>query len=78
MDVKQIKEAIDFEYDGHAVYAVVKVHGRIIARERIPRQYLKPDIDKETQAWAFTGIAKRLKAKIDKTEFRGMNGQTLN
>ncbi len=78
--MKSFKELIEFEVEGHKVWAIAKhpETGAVIARERIPRQYLAPDLDPEQQSWYFKGIAKRLKAKVLGKELTGANGQALN
>lgn len=78
MSHNKVEDFIEFEVEGHKVWAVVKVEGNILARERIPRQYLQPDLDPEQQKWYFTGIAKRLKAKMKDLPVTGANGEALN
>lgn len=77
-EIEAIKEAVDFEYDGHRVWAVIKRYGKIIARERIPREWLNPDMDKTKQEWYFTGIARRLRAKLKRIDLRTDDGKALN
>lgn len=75
---KKVEDFIEFEVDGHKVWAIIKIDGQVLARERLPRQYLQPDIDPELQKWAFTGLAKRLKAKMKGVPLEGANGKILS
>ncbi|MGL4898615.1 MAG: hypothetical protein ACRC4U_00965 [Shewanella sp.] len=78
MMTKTLAESIEFDVDGNKVWAVVRHNGTVLARERIPRQYLNPNIDVELQAWYFKGIAKRLKAKMRNIPLTGANGRILD
>jgi len=73
-----VSDSVEFVVDGHVVWAVVKHNDTVLARERIPRQYLQPGIDPERQKWYFTGIAKRLKAKLQNKPLTGANGRVLD
>lgn len=75
---KKVEDLIVFEVDGHRVWATIQFEGKTLARERIPRQYLQPDLDPEQQAWYFRGIAKRLKAKLKDLPVTGANGKALH
>jgi hypothetical protein len=75
---KVTADHVDMIFDGKYVWAVVKVGETIIARERVPRQYIKPDISKELQEWYMRGVAKRLRAKISNQPVTGKDGQALN
>ena len=76
--MKTLAESVEFDFDGKVVWAILTVNGAVVARERIPRQWIKPDLDPELQRWYFTGIAKRLKAKMQGKPVRGANGKDLN
>jgi hypothetical protein len=75
---KVTAEHVDMEFDGKYVWAVIRVGQTVIARERVPRQYIKPDIDPELQEWYMRGVAKRLKAKLKNKPITDDNGQALN
>lgn len=76
--MKTLAESVEFEFDGHVIWAVLRANGAVVAKERVPRQWIKPDLDPELMKWYFTGIAKRLKAKMLGKPVKGANGKDLN
>jgi len=62
-----IRDSLEFVYEDHIVWAVVKDGDVILARERIPLHYLKQDISPTLSEFYMQDIAKKLRKQLEKS-----------
>ncbi len=75
--VVDIRDALEFLYEDHIVWAVVKEKDTIIARERIPLHYLKQDMSPTLSEFYMQEIAGKLRKKLERSG-KMPSGKTIN
>lgn len=78
MTSQRITEELTIEHDQHRVFACVWHSGQLVARERIPRQYVDPKCKPELAEEYLKGVCVRLMARIPKPTVKEDNGQVIN
>lgn len=72
-----LRDSLEFVYEDHIVWAVVKDGDVIVARERIPLHYLKQDISPTLSEFYMQEIAKKLRKQLEKSG-KMPSGQALH
>lgn len=81
MSSTPITETVTIESDDYRVYAIVRHGEAVMAKERVPRQYVSPTCDPERAREYFEGVCRRLMARIPrppKPDVKEDNGKALD